>query len=658
MVVVSRDVTTGSVLVVDDSEVIVAIVSEVLRELGWKVRTAASGAGACREVQRRPPDVVVCDLHMPDMSGYDVLKHIETIAPDVPVIILSGDDDVTAVLAAHRKGAFDYVLKASDEFGPLLAAIERAAEHTRVIKANRRLEAELAERLEELTVARDRALTASRAKSAFLANMSHELRTPLNAILGYAEMLAEDLAEIDMPEHVSDLEKIRFSGKHLLALINDILDLAKIESGRATIYPERVMVGAFLRAVTATAEQLTQANGNELVVLSDPELEEIVVDQRRLRQILINLLGNSAKFTSNGKITLEVGSLERGGVLFASFVISDTGIGMTDEQIKRIFDAFVQADSGTSRKYGGTGLGLPITRQLVALMGGSIQVKSEFGQGTQFSVLLPAGGTLAEPNITPAPMPSRRTIAPGTTVLVVDDDSDMRELMERYLSNDGFRVVAATNGNDGIRLAREEKPSVICLDVVMPGLDGYDVLKVLKSDPELASIPVVMVTMMDDRESGLAIGASDYLMKPISRAALVRALGEVHSGEKGTVLVVDDSEVHRRVVRRMLEAEGWVVAEAENGRQALTAMRADRPTLILLDLQMPEVDGFEVLRELREDDDLCDIPVVVITAADLPPSQLKVMRDRVEGVIRKEGGSQQQVLAQVRAMAEEFARIR
>jgi len=653
----SRDITTGRILVVDDSEVVVAIVSEVLEELGWKVRTASSGEGACREVQRRSPDVVVCDLHMPDMSGFEVLQRIEEIDPDVPVVILSGDDDVSAVLSAVREGAFDYVIKASDEFGPLVASIERAAEHTHVVRENRRLERELASRLDELTEARDRALMASRAKSAFLANMSHELRTPLNAILGYAEMLAEDLVDLDMEDQVSDLEKIDYSGKHLLALINDILDLAKIESGRATIYPERVLLGSFLHAVASTAEPLAHSNGNTLVLHSDPALEEIVVDQRRLRQILINLLGNAAKFTSNGTVTLRINMVVKRGIRFASFTVEDTGIGMDQIQIARIFDAFAQAEPDTSRKYGGTGLGLAITRQLIQLMGGSISVTSAIGQGTRFEVVLPADGTLPKPSITPSAAPQRVPLPAGTTVLIIDDDAAMRDLMERHLASGGFRVVAAANGTDGIRLARQEKPAVICLDVVMPGLDGYDVLKVLKSDSELAEIPVVMVTMMDDRETGLTIGASDYLMKPISKDSLLRALGNVSvDEERGRVLIVDDSEVHRRVVRRMLDGEGWTVAEAANGREALEQMRQRLPHLVLLDLMMPEVDGFQVLHELQTDRALSKVPVVVVTSADIPPSQLNVIRERVHTVIQKGGGGQDKVLAEVRAMAERFAR--
>ncbi len=646
-----QETPLADILVVDDSSIVLMLVKDALEEQGWRVRTADCGEAACALIQRQAPAVVVCDLHMPDMSGFDVIRRLQDVAPDLPVIIHSGDDNVGAVLSAVRGGAFDYVLKATDNYGPLLAAVGRALEHTRVLRENRHLQAELAARLEDLTDARDRALTASRTKSSFLANMSHELRTPLNAILGYSEMLAEDLTNIDA-EAVSDLGKIKNAGRHLLALINDILDLAKIEAGRATILPERVLLSDFLYSVAETALPLANRRDNNLVVDADPDLGEMVVDPRRLRQILINLLGNASKFTKNGTITLQAHRVESR----VRIAVRDTGIGMTADQAARIFGAFAQAENDTTKRFGGTGLGLAISKQLAELMGSRIELETAVGWGSCFSIELPTDGVLPDTTYTPI-ISIRREKGDNrqTTVLVIDDDQSMLEIMRRMLASEGLRVLTASSGTEGLQLARAERPDVICLDIVMPGLDGYSVLRTLKSDPKLEDIPVVMVTMMDD-EAGLAVGASAYLMKPVGREPLFAALRSLGLKEsKGDVLVVDDCADQRELARRMLVAEGWRVREATNGREAMAQIGSNRPDLVLLDLMMPEVNGFAVIDQMQADASLQDIPVVVVTAAEIPPAQMSALRSKVERVIRMDGHSTDSVSTSILGMVRRLA---
>ena len=384
---------------------------------------------------------------------------------------------------------------------------------------------------EELVQAVDAAEDANRAKSAFLANMSHELRTPLNAILGYTEMLEEEAEERSLEEFLPDLEKVRTAGKHLLRLINDILDLSKIEAGKMDLLVESFELPAMLLDVRATLLPLAQKRGNTLEALFPPDIGSMRADMTRVRQVLLNLTGNAIKFTENGAVTLAARRVSEGREWIV-FEVKDSGIGMTPPQLAKLFKAFTQADVSTSRKYGGTGLGLTISRQLCHLMKGEVDVQSEQGKGSTFTVRLPA--SLEMPTPRPATAPSG-TLAPQRiyiprpgegpkTVLVVDDDRAVRELLERFLVKEGFRVVTATSGEQGLRSARDLKPALITLDVVMRDLDGWQVLRTLKSDPDLAAIPVIMVTIVDDPTQASALGADDFLMKPVDRVRLAEMI--------------------------------------------------------------------------------------------------------------------------------------
>jgi len=533
--------------------------------------------------------------------------------------------------------------------------------------------------------AREAAEAASRAKSTFLANMSHELRTPLNAIIGYSEMLAEDFeGEEGLEGFVPDLQKIRAAGKHLLSLINDVLDLSKIEAGKMELYLETFEVSRLIEDVVSTVQPLVEKNANTLEFHRADDLGTMHADLTKVRQSLFNLLSNASKFTEQGTITLDVVRETVDGTDWVTFRVSDTGIGMTPEQIEKLFQAFSQAEASTARKYGGTGLGLAVTRRFCQMMGGDISVESELGVGSTFTIRLPAEVVerKAEPMPVAEPRPeSAAGPAEGTsTVLVIDDDPSVHDMMRRLLGKEGFRVETASGGEEGLQLARELRPDAITLDVLMPGMDGWIVLTTLKSDPVLADIPVVMLTIVDDKNMGYALGASDYLTKPIDRERLVAILQKYQNAAppfrakpvkdlftaisddpratllpryRGApspfrVLVVEDEAMTRQMLRRTLEKEGWAVSEAENGRAALERVAENPPGLILLDLIMPEMDGFQFMDELRKNEAWRSIPVVVITAKDLTAEDRLRLNGCVEEILQKRAYRREALLAEVR----------
>jgi GAF domain-containing protein/DNA-binding response OmpR family regulator len=503
---------------------------------------------------------------------------------------------------------------------------------------NARLFRELEAKSRELEVA-------SRHKSEFLANMSHELRTPLNAIIGYSEMLQEEAQDQHAEAFVPDLERIHAAGKHLLELINAVLDLSKIEAGKMDLYLETFEVAPLVRDVAAVLQPLAEKNANRLEVRCAPDVGAMRADLTKLRQALFNLLSNACKFTERGVVSLTATREPATGGDTIVLEVRDTGIGLTPEQMTRLFQEFAQADATTTRRYGGTGLGLALSRRLCRMMGGDITVASEPGRGSTFTIRLPAEVRELSRE---APAAAARTSAPpgSTRVLVIDDDAAVRDLMARFLGKEGFRVVTAAGGEEGLRLAREIEPDVITLDVLMPGMDGWSVLAALKADAALADIPVVMLTMLDDRNLGYALGAADYLTKPIDRERLVAVLGR-HRRDL-PVLVVDDDADFRDLTRRMLEREGYTVVEAVNGRAALDRLRDTAPGVILLDLMMPEMDGFDFVAAVQANPAWRALPIVVITAKDLAPEDHERLNGYVTRVLQKGALSRDTLLGEVR----------
>ena len=489
----------------------------------------------------------------------------------------------------------------------------------------------------ELEKARDIAMEASKTKSSFLASMSHELRTPLNAIIGYSEMLAEDMSDDGETRYQGDIDRIHTAGKNLLELINEVLDLSKIEAGKMELYLEEFQLNNLVDEVVSTVQPLMEKNENSLVVNVAQEMPLVRLDHTKVRQILFNLISNASKFTLKGTITLTAAILPAVDDVGARIAlkVSDTGIGLTDEQKAKLFKEFSQADSSTTRKYGGTGLGLAITKHFTEMMNGSIEIESVPNKGTTFTVILPQAIEISDGKAAPVNVQAEAMSAPvptNTAVLVVDDDPGVRDLLMRYLSKEGYVVECVAGGDEGIQRAKEILPMAIILDVMMPRKDGWAVLQEIKSDPILKSIPVIMYTMLDEKNFGLAIGASDYLIKPVSKEKILQVLEKYkHQEPREYILIVDDDPDLLTMASRAIQKAGWNVQTAENGKSAISMLESDLPSIIFLDLMMPVMDGFEFLAIFQNREEWKHIPIVIITSKDL----LAEERQQLSGVVKK-----------------------
>jgi signal transduction histidine kinase/CheY-like chemotaxis protein len=528
------------------------------------------------------------------------------------------------------------------------------------IRERKLMESLLAHHVKIADEARARAEDANRIKSEFLANMSHELRTPLNAIIGYSEILEEDAEEEGQVELIRDLQKIRNAGKHLLNLINDVLDLAKIESGKMSLYFESFDITKLAQDVINTVQPVCSKNNNKITLSCAKDVGLMRSDLTKVQQSLFNLLSNASKFTHAGHIQLSITKeINDASEKIISFKVSDTGIGMKPDQLKKLFRAFSQADNSTTRKYGGTGLGLAITKQFATMMNGEIFVESEYGKGSTFTLNLPQIAQQFEDDITSS---FEDHITPSgifnpnytKTVLVIDDNHNDRRFLHRYLSGEGYNVALATNGQQGLQMALEIVPDLITLDVMMPEMDGWETLVRLKNNPKLANIPVVMSSIVEDRHLAQTLGAADYLVKPVDKQRLVNVLDK-HIGrdEQGCILVVEDDEASREMMCRMLVQEGWTVQSAANGLKAIDCIQVEQPLMILLDLMMPEMDGFEVIKTVRQNPNWHKIPIIVVTAMDLTTVEHGLLTAQVTNVFQKGKYNKQQLITEVQSLIEQ-----
>ncbi len=499
-----------------------------------------------------------------------------------------------------------------------------------------------------------------RLKSQFLANMSHELRTPLNSIIGFSRVILKGIDGPVTDQQQEDLEAIHNSGQHLLGLINDILDISKIEAGKMELSFGPVDVEEVIEGVMSTAIALVKDKPVDLQHTVSDDLPTIEADERRVRQVLLNLVSNAAKFTDEGFIRVEAELDADEDQVIVS--VADTGSGIPQEKIQEIFQPFTQVDGSSTRKHGGTGLGLAITNSFVEMHGGKLWVDSKVGEGSTFYFSLPIERPPA-PDEEPEEVEEEIALESvleeeGKLVLCVDDDEGVLTLFRRYLRKQGYQIVGLTDASRVLQEAKRLRPYAITLDVMMPEKDGWEIIRELKQDPETRDIPVVVCSIVSDKEKGMSLGAADYLVKPIVEDDLLKALERLDR-EAGVhnVLVVDDNEGDRDLLRRMMEAqEDYVVVEAAGGQEAIEQIKRSPPHIIILDLMMPEVDGFAVLETVKADPTTRHIPVIVVTAKDLTTEERQILNHRIDSLIQKGVLEQEDLLKDVVAALQRLDR--
>ena len=581
------------------------------------------------------------DVPLPDNKGDEIGELAQAFGEMIKQVHEREED-----LRKHKEGLEAEVQRRTEA---LRKAGESLAEQSEALKKTN----------VELAVARDRALEAGRAKSEFFAKMSHELKSPLTVIILAAESLEEEVIDLGLEEDLlGEIRDVLVAAWTLFEQITSILDISKIEAGKLEVNLSTFDVREIVEAeITRPIRYLAGKRSNKLEVHIDESVGEIHMDRTLVKNALYNLLSNACKFTENGTVSLRVFRELRDDEDWVVFAVTDTGIGLDCDQTKRIFRVFSQVDASTASKYGGHGLGLANVRNYCEIMGGSVSVESEPGKGSTFTIHLPAA-------VSPRKVEKQRQeveaeylphVDGSKTVLVIDDDPQWRESMLRILTREGFHTVTASSGEEGLRHARQIKPAVITLDVAMPTMDGWAVLTELKNDPSLADIPVIMLTLVDNKRLGFTFGAADYLTKPVDRERLTRTLRRFVGKESSSpILLVEDDSGIRLKTRRMLEKDGWTVVEAENGRAGIKRMEEEVPALVLLDLLMPEMNGFEFIESVRKNEKWRSIPIVIVTALELTNEDLGRLNGYVEEILRKQENTEEGLLHEISELVKTF----
>lgn len=625
------------ILVVDDEEGFRELVIFEFTSLGYRVISAADGEEAVRVVRAEGDvDVVVSDVTMPRLNGLDAMREIKKLDPKIEVIMITGCATIETAVESMRRGAYDYITKPF-QIADLARLVVRALEKRRLSRT--------VDELKEI----------NKFKSEFLANMSHELRTPMNAILGYTSLHLDRLYGEITPKQEEALKRVDASGKNLLQLINGILDLSKITAGRMPVFLEEFSLKDLADEIVTMMESLTRPKGLELATDIPADLR-LYSDRTKVKQIFVNLVSNGIKFTDKGGVYISAVRRPDGGL---DIRVKDTGIGIKTRDLPQLFQEFRQLDPSATREYSGTGLGLVISRKFARLLGGDVSAESVFGAGSTFTVTLPAEAhRTGAPSLTicqPAENAGRKT------VLAIDDDPEVLTLLRDSLLGSGYGFIGAPGAEEGVALAREHKPFAITLDIMMPKRDGWSVLQTIKSDPQLKDIPVIVLSITDNKTLGYALGVTDYMTKPFERAELLRKLAAIEAGPTAdaplTVLVAEAQRDTAAYLETTLAAEGYKVETVSDGGAVLARIEAVRPDILFLDPLLQGGPGFEVVDAVHRDPALAHMKVFVLTGRHLTDEENDYLSARTEAVIQKGSRSLPEILELVKKKLESLETI-